>query len=435
MSVSSSIAGNHPLSDIMLKGNQDIQMLQQDIASASAFRGMLKGRQVHWKPDAHSLLQDLAEESGMMYGEKLAGRLKRKEDRQTWERIRNKAHFYIEQVPDLGPTTRKLRSFLDDLQYLNKKKSNRKHLSGADQNFDAQDVAAIMKLAKEHFPPIPIAVGTIESEDQVVSAQKDSDQRMLMDPTLKYAALAFARDVMQDKEAISDGAAMAESLQACINQLMESHGEAIRAGINVSATANDFSQTTRREISDLRRFYQEIILPYEDLEKVYQTIAQRIHEISFNEAVDYLVCAAGKDMSSANPSISPALLQNCLSDIRRLQNLTTIYEASAGLMSALQHKFAIASDVKPESLFSRALEFFTQRWTAKSVLGRMCNQLGITQFLPHHFFLTNFMQMVKTAHDRCFAKKDDREIFINAIQDEMDDIIAREESLSPTEWI
>jgi type III secretion protein W len=430
----SGLGGYHPLSDILSRGNKDIQILQDDIAGAAGFKGILEGREVHWKPDAHSMLQDLAEESGLIFGEKLAGRLKRRQDRQDGnERIKNKAYAYIKQVPDLGPTTRKLRAFLGQLRHLSKNSLNRKRRSGKNNNLDSEDMVEIMELAEKEFPLSPIDALADENSDQDGSNQRDSDRRSLADPTLQYAALAFARDVMNDKEEGPAGLAMAESLQACMDQLMENHGEAIRAGMNVSVTAESYCQQGKGETADLRQFYQEIILSYEDLEKAYQGIAQRLQELSFTDAVDYLISAAGKDLGSANPSVSPVLIQCCLHDIKRLQNLTSIYEGSAGLLSALQQKFEIAGEVKPETLFARTLEFFTQRWTAKNVLGRMYKQLGIEQVPPHLFFLSNFMQMVKMAHIQSFAKKDDREIFINAIQEELDSIIAKEESASIVE--
>lgn len=428
----SGLGGYHPLSDIIASGNKEIQVLQDDLAGAAGFKGMLEGREVHWKPDAQSMLQDLAEESSFLFGGKLAGRLKRKKERQdSIDRIRKRAYFYIEKVPDLGPTSRKLRVFLSRLRDWNKLRSRNKPNKGHNAYFDAKDMAEIMELAEQQFSVAPIDAAQNEGSARVGSLGRGSDRQPLVDPTLQYAALAFARDVMQDKEEGPNGLAMAESLQACMDQLMENHGEAIRAGMNVSATAENYSQHGLGKTADLRKFYQEIILPYEDLEKTYQGIAQRLEELSFTDAVDYLITAAGKDLGSANPSISPALLHSCLNDIKRLQNLTAIYEGSAGLLSALQQRFDIAGEVKPEGFFGRTLEFFTQRWTAKNVLGRMYKQLGIEQIPPHLFFLTNFMQMVKMAHNACFAQKDDREIFINAIQDELDGVIAKEES-SPT---
>jgi hypothetical protein len=416
--------GFNPLSDIMSRGNKDIQALQNDIAGAAGCKGMLEGREVNWNKDADSILQDLAEEAGLMFGSKLSGRLKRTKDRKdSFERIKQKAFHYIDKVPDLGPTSRRLREFF---HHLKRRQQEKRHKANRDGNTNGRDldVAEIMQIANEFFP-----ASTVDFPD---GADK---QNSMQDPTCQYAAISFARDVMQDPQEGPAGKEMAKSLQACMDQLMENHGQAIQAGMNVSDIAGNFSKQGKGETADLRNFYQEVLLPYEDLEKAYQSIAQRVQELPFAEAVEFLVSAASKDLSCASTSVSPALLQGALQDIKRLQNMSGLYESSAGLLSALQENFQIAENVKPEELFAKTLEFFTQRWTAKNVLGRIRNQLGIKTIPPNIFFLTNYMQTIKMSSEECFTRKDDRAVFIDAIQEELDDVIAQEESSSSTENI
>lgn len=145
--------------------------------------------------------------------------------------------------------------------------------------------------------------------------------KFFRDPTLQHAALTFAR---QHLEGEKDICALLDAAQA---RLLETQGQAVRAGYNIREVEAPFSPQAARDC------YRSEVLDYQSYERTFAALAKEFGPDEFPKAVTFLRKALGADMAALAPSTEAPRLHEVAEGLYMVLNLATLY-ADAGKLTA-----------------------------------------------------------------------------------------------------
>ncbi len=339
--------------------------------------GVYQGENVTQVIDIQSLIEDAFEELTFSASENVEKKMAEREITSPKDRlseIRKAMEKYLRQVPDIG-SPEKVKKFLEHIKRAN-----------------------------------------IKTPSQI----KEEVQKFFRDVTHQYTALLIARDSLKDeglKQLVKDAA----------DSLLEEKGPEIRAGLNVSQTARAFSEKGLADTQALRDFYRESVLNYESLSQLHSVLTSAFDGQDFEQAVAFLIEAVGNDLRSQGPSISPAHLKKVIDDLYCLEVLGNFHRDCRSLMGDVRRIFGLSPRISPEELANRVLKMKEEKWFTASVVENLADVAGMTMLDARIFFLTELKGMVRKIPIKVFDSLDQRENFLNAIQEALDISIEKEE--------
>lgn len=268
------------------------QGFSDSVAEAARQEGVFKGQTVV-ELDQHSALSNAAEEMSFAAAEKVEKRLA---ERKAGSKERLKlsagelADKYVNMLGQSTPSN-KLHEFLDRLK---------KQGANADES-------SIRQLAREMF--------------QDVSEQ--------------YGALAFAEEALQAEGGQEE---LLQKVAQAKDSLLKEAGPAIRAGLNIAADVLSFSKQGLEQLEKLRDLYRFAVLGRQTVSDMYQAIMGRYGESRFNQALDFLIQAAGHDLDAGGlgPSMEAAHLETAVNNINYVQQLGNLHRVLADLIDKVK---------------------------------------------------------------------------------------------------
>ena len=344
-------------------------------------QGIYRGERVSQQFDIQSLIADAAEELTFVASEKVEKDISKRKissykDR-TVELIK-RIERYLKQVPDLG-SPEKLKEFL------------------------------------EHIKKVPF-----HSPSQL----REETKKFFKDITHQYIALFYSLEVLEEEDPSNE---LIPILKEVTENLLAESGPEIRAGLNISTAAVDFSEKGLGEIQSLRDFYRENILNYESLSKLYDALLKNFDEDDFEKAVFFLIEAVGNDLRSQGPSISPAQLKQIMDDLYRLEVVGNFHRDCASLIEQIQNLFELKIFLTPSELAGKILSLREEKWLVSSKVENLIKDTGISNLEAKIFFLTELKKIVRTIPLKVFEDLDQREKFLAVIQETLDNMIELEE--------
>lgn len=350
--------------------------------AAATQRGEYRGEQVVAIPDAASLLDAAAEELTFSVSEHLEKDLSKREIGENQHDHRVKVQVMIEQyakkLPDLP--IEKLKLFLVYLK-------SRPDLSAAQ----------IREEAKNRFG----------------------------DVSHQYSALAFARESLADATSL-DGLKGARA--TALDEVLVEHGPAIRAGLNISVTAQTFADPRLGDVGALRGFYRATVLDFDSLADAYGAIIARYGEADFAKALAFLLKAAGDDLTAKGPSIPLTELKAIIDELYRLEVLSGMREQSHALVTALRERAAIRESYSDHALLQNILKIKEERWLSANHVLAIGQEMGIQELDTEIYFLRALSELTREIPLKAYQDPANREKLRDAVQDALDDAIAREEA-------
>lgn len=153
------------------------------------------------------------------------------------------------------------------------------------------------------------------------------------EPAHQFAALTVLVEGLREQGAPK---AQREAAENALQQLLDEEGPAIRAGINVSETAADYSDAELADIQTLRDTYRDAVLDYQSLADVFASLNDQYDVKEWPQAIKFLLDALGADLSAGGSSIEKSKLNAIRDDMYRLQVLAGLVEECDSLMQKLR---------------------------------------------------------------------------------------------------
>lgn len=344
--------------------------------------GEYRGEKVVVDQNAFPLIQDAAEELTFSASEIVEKKIsERKADKAGpgMKQAMEQALFYIQQLPDLG-SPEKLLDFLEHL----------KQMSG----------------------PSPEKI-----QEAVEQVYKDKSQQ--------YAALSFVQDMTREEEGLGELKTAVRKVQG---QLLEKYGPEVRAGLNVSVIAADFSRRGLGPIQELRDFYRNTVLDYQGLKSAYDSILKNFKNADFLPAVHFLIKALGNDLQSEGPSISAVKLKTILDDLYQVEVLGNLNRDCTALLEKMEKNYQMPLRMTAGSFLEKILTFQEHPLVQGQQILNMTGAAGISEPEARINFLREFKNLVSLIPLKSYENVDHREKFLDAVQEALDIAIEAEEA-------
>ncbi len=363
--------------------NNQIGIANTQTAHASAPKpeGAYRGERVIQPDDPLSMLKDAAEELTFAASEKmeksLAKRKAKGKDLSTIEQIA-KAQQYLQKIRSME-NAEKLAAFLQSLK--------KQAFLTAKQ---------LLERTKQTFKDV-------------------SDQ---------YAALMFVQEALEEEGGFAE---LQGALNEAMVEAMNENGSAIRAGLNIAATAASYRELG--DLNGLREFYRQTILGYETLSDTYGAIIEKHGEQHFTEALSFLLKALGDDFSAKGPSIPPVELKSVIDDMYRLEVLSGLHEDCGELVRRIRQRAVLKEGYADHWLMRTVLKLKSEKWLRSNQVIALGQDMGLRDITAEIYFLRELRELVRLIPLKAYEDPANREKLMDAVQEALDDAINREENL------
>lgn len=352
-----------------------------ETAGPRGLSGQFRGEQVAQKTDLMSLIANASEELTFSISERVEKKLaQRKRGDRAGQKTTamERAEAYLKKLPDIGKAE-KLQQFLEHLK--------KKGVLNAKQ---------LLEEAKDFFK----------------------------DVSHQYAGLAFARETLEedDKKHPLIGA-----LKEAMDTAMAENGPQIRAGFNISETAETFSQKGIGETQSLRDLYRNKVLKYEGFHETYQSILDTYGSDKLPDAVSYLIKAVGMDMSSKGPSISSPELKLILDDLYQVEVLGNIHKECGGLLQKIENEFGTKPDISPSEMMKQIMNLKQERWLKPDDVLKLLQNAGIQDVEAQIYFLREVKNLIRDIPLKVYEESETRDKLLDAVQEALDMTIDKED--------
>lgn len=276
------------------------------------------------------------------------------------------------------------------------------------------------------------------------------------DNTLKNAALVVAIKLLGEQSGESDLKGLLQQFQ---QELMESDGEEIRAGYNVSNVAAEIVGSEGDLVAALRNFYCEVVFGEQNLVDTYYYImksfpddvekAKRDKErrnrpdknipeeeldgpegqARLEKALAFLLQSLAAELKSNAPSLEPSMLKSVMDGICQMEFLRNTYRSFLQMLTKLNKECPVIP-ITPSKLIKEILGRVARDAMKDDEFLKIAAEFGVPPLQLSIEFLTRIYEMVRLFPERVFPNSKNREVFLNAVQNALDSAIARESEVA-----
>lgn len=240
------------------------------------------------------------------------------------------------------------------------------------------------------------------------------------DPSHQFAML----DVLEQALGEGEGELRTLLTQARAH-LMETQGKEIRAGINLAQEVNARA-TSPEEMQGLRDLYRGEVLGFSTPQACFRSIMQSRGAVGLQATIDFLTAGCGVDLQSPNPSQTPEELRRILLDLQCVHVLKTVFDRMNGLEARMWTQFHEHTLLSGEQMTGRVMEFTELSYVSNSHIQAFIAACGLMKWLAKMDFCREMVAVFRQLSSRLFASENDRIRLVDAAQEELDELIARE---------
>lgn len=216
-------------------------------------------------------------------------------------------------------------------------------------------------------------------------------------------------------------------VDSILNSLESKHEAEIKAGFNISSTAQTFSEKGLSATGELRKFYRSTILKYEGINQTFESIVENFPDKNFPDAIQFLIQAVGSDLHSRGPSIEPSELKQILDDLYNIESLGNLYRECDDLIQKTQKGFDIQLKSTTKNIVGQILRLKDSGWINTSEVMGMLHEFGIFDLEAQIYFLQNLKEKVRLMPLKLFSDDDSRYNILDKMQEAIDNLIESEE--------
>ncbi|MBK7542566.1 MAG: type III secretion system gatekeeper subunit SctW [Candidatus Competibacteraceae bacterium] len=292
-------------------------------------------------------------------------------------------------------------------------------------------VEVMIEQYSQKLPDLPIEklklfLTYLKSQPDLTAAQIRAEAKNRFgDVSHQYAALAFSRESLADD---TGAERLQGALDAALDGLLDEHGPAVRAGLNISVAAQTFADARLGNAGDLRDFYRATVVDFDSLADAYGAIVARYGEADFGKALAFLLKAAGDDLGAKGPSTSAVELKTIVDELYRLEVLSGMREHSQALVDAVRARAAIHENYSGHSLLQSVLKLQQESWLGANQVLAVGQEMNLREIDTEIYFLRGLSELTREIPLKAYPDPANREKLRDAVQDALDDAIAREEA-------
>ncbi|WDE09438.1 type III secretion system gatekeeper subunit SctW [Thalassomonas haliotis] len=248
------------------------------------------------------------------------------------------------------------------------------------------------------------------------------------DHSEEYSAL----EVIKQNAAQTGNKALENQALALQQQLMEKHGEHIRAGFNVVDTAELFNGKDGAEQSlassrELVSGYQDTVLDYGGVARTFSKIIEEHGEEKFPMALDFLRQALGADLAAQNSSVAKERLEAIVGDIKDIFTLKTLLDMSNGLVNRLQNDYGEARAKIGQELMGGMLKLTEAKWVSQRDLSSLAQDMDIKQLATEIYFGHRISAIFAKLPPTVFADDNTRNALLETAMSYVHELVDKEE--------
>jgi type III secretion protein W len=243
------------------------------------------------------------------------------------------------------------------------------------------------------------------------------------DPSHQYALLSALAEALKGGNAPKG---QVEAAEKALQGLMEEQGPSIRAGINVTAAAEEASVTGLGDVQGLRDAYRDAVLDYQGIQDAYAALIDRYGAGKLNDALAYLKASLAADMAAAGSSIDKTRLNAIIDDIFRLELLSGMLE-DCGKLADQVHAWGAHPGLGAADLLKEVIALQQDKWLRPEQVRPLPRKAGLRDIDKEIGFLRELKELMRRIPIKAYEDPGARQRLIEAVQLAMDDAIDREE--------
>ncbi|WDE08679.1 type III secretion system gatekeeper subunit SctW [Thalassomonas viridans] len=257
---------------------------------------------------------------------------------------------------------------------------------------------------------------------------KEHAGRMYHDPSLQYAAIAEAMSILgEGPQAQKLHSSLLGQLSIAAEQLMQEQGQAIRAGLNVSETAAEFSRSDQG-IQTLRSFYRDAILDYQNVTQGFHQIVKRFGEKGFAKSLAFLLQALGADLKAKGPSIEPRQLRLIINDMYIIKTLGGILEQTRELIDTLRRHYRQRKVKNGLFLMEKMLDLKSESFPKPELFLKLNLDMNVIGLANQIYFTQELIRLLRQIPDKAYQEDlDAKRELLHMAQLAVDNLIKQEE--------
>lgn len=242
------------------------------------------------------------------------------------------------------------------------------------------------------------------------------------DPALGFLALKRAYTA-----AVEDGesAQILAQFEEALAEFDAQHGPAIRASLNTIGVASE-NAPNKEQLKAFQSTYRDVVLDTQSVAETLKTVLKDFGEARFSEGLQQMIRALGQDLNAARPSTSPVRLTQLVQDLYHLQVVGTILENCGDLCAELITRNQ-PSKLSSQQLMERLIGLAGERWMNGQRILDLTSACEIYVLGTQIFFMTSIRRLLKRLPTKIFFDDDCRNSVLNASQEALDTLIARED--------
>lgn len=244
------------------------------------------------------------------------------------------------------------------------------------------------------------------------------------DTTQQFAGSRYAEEILREQ----DQNDAAEALAGYGRSLEASDGETIRAGLNISATAESYVESGLGGYCELRKFYNETVKDYRDLISTYISLRKELGP-NFKPGMSFLRESMGADLSAAEPSTEAARLQSLIDDLYQVRFLDDFHDKLSDLIDRLKRDYSLADPCTAMNLTESVLGMVNQEFINPLTFQELSALVGLEELSAEIYLQTQLMNACREIPEKLFVAPEPRERLLHGFQMALDELIAKEEEL------
>ena len=348
-------------------------------SAGSAMTGTFMGRQAAAVASPMSLLADAAEELTFAADTTDEFELSdRKEREKTSESLIERVQMYQEMMHEAGKTR--------DMDELTRRL---RQSAGKDQ---------ALSEARERFP----------------------------DPSDAWAALAGSLDTLEKEGA---DVSVLDGIRAAMDELQAQESPAIRAGIQGALAAKGFGGLGASD--GLRDMYRQTVLEFGTVNDVLGHVLERHGDVGFDKAMDFLFRALGNDLAADTPSMDKAHLESVhanLGQVRLLQSAHTLCDKMLERWENIHGVQGVRDgSLRSMDLLGEIVGLRNERFLGAMHIDRITARAQAPDIEHEVLFLQEMLNMTRNFPSQLFDGDQGRMKVLDAVQERVDNAIARED--------
>ncbi|UQZ90965.1 SepL/TyeA/HrpJ family type III secretion system gatekeeper [Deltaproteobacteria bacterium Smac51] len=346
-------------------------------AAPSTAHGTLAGHRVSTVQNPMSLLANSAEELAFAVDNSRETKLAQRKEKAG--------------RPDTGRFVDRVRMF-QELMEKNGRLDKAADLKGSLRN--SRDAGAALNAAKESFPDAAEAFAVLSQIREELEGEGDAETLKVLDEAL----------ALLEKE----------------------DGPRIRAAINGAAQAEGFEPLGGA--MELGQGYRQVACDFSGAAEMFEFIHQTYGTDGFDLALDFLYRALAADLAADVPGMGGGHLESVAANLGLVRNLQSAYALVDRLTGRWKELHKVKSSrLTAMGLFKEIMSFKDERFIAAARVSKLAQMAEPPDVEMEVIFLQEFLGAARNFTNHFFQTPDNRVKFIDAVQEAVDEAIARED--------